>query len=236
MENSVSVYSPTSEERKLFLARTYGWMGIALLVSAASAVLAAYSGLILSLLRATGGLGMIALIIAELAVVIILSSSIRKISVLKAKAMFLLYAALSGLTLSTIFFVYRLSSVGSCFISASALFFVMAAYGMKTKSDLTSAGSYLRMGLIGIIIASLINGLMFMLGFGSGMFSWLISLVSVIVFTGLTAYDSQKILRASLRADSSDDYRKIAIFGALELYLDFINIFLSLLRLFGKRR
>lgn len=236
MENTVSVYSPSSAERRLFLVKTYGWMGIALFVSAVSAVLSASSGLIISILRLTGGLGMLALIIAELAVVIILSSSIRKISVAKAKFLFLLYAALSGLTLSTIFFVYQLSSVGSCFISASALFFVMAAYGMKTKSDLTTAGHYLRMGLIGIIIASLINGLMFLLGFGSGLFDWLISLVSVIVFTGLTAYDSQKILRASLRADGSDDYRKIAIFGALELYLDFVNIFLSLLRLFGKRK
>lgn len=92
------------------------------------------------------------------------------------------------------------------------------------------------MALLGIIIASLLNGILFLFGAGSTMFDWLISVASVVVFTGLTAYDSQKIMRISSRADSSDSFKKIAIYGALELYLDFINIFLSLLRLFGNRK
>ena len=108
--------------------------------------------------------------------------------------------------------------------------------GLKTKSDLTTAGRYLMMALLGIIIASLLNGILFLFGAGSTMFDWLISVASVVVFTGLTAYDSQKIMRISSSADNSDSFKKIAIYGALELYLDFINIFLSLLRLFGNRK
>ena len=165
-----------------------------------------------------------------------LTSSIRKISVANAKLLFILYSALNGLTISTIFFTYTASSIAICFVSAAAMFFGMSLYGLKTKSDLTTAGRYLMMALLGIIIASLLNGILFLFGAGSTMFDWLISVASVVVFTGLTAYDSQKIMRISSSADNSDSFKKIAIYGALELYLDFINIFLSLLRLFGNRK
>ena len=229
MENQMAFYAPTEAERKLFLTRTYLWMGIALLVSAAVSFFAAESGLIISILKATGGMGLIILCIAEIGLVVGLTSSIRKISVANAKL-------LNGLTISTIFFTYTTSSIAVCFVSAAAMFFGMSLYGIKTKSDLTTAGRYLMMALIGIIIASLLNGILFLFGAGSTMFDWLISVASVVVFTGLTAYDSQKIMRISSRADSSDSFKKIAIYGALELYLDFINIFLSLLRLFGNRK
>lgn len=236
MENQMTFYAPTETERKLFITRTYLWMGIALLVSAAVSFFAAESGLIIYILKATGGMGLIILCIVEIGLVVGLTSSIRKISVANAKLLFILYSALNGLTISTIFFTYTTSSIAVCFVSAAAMFFGMSLYGIKTKSDLTTAGRYLMMALIGIIIASLLNGILFLFGAGSTMFDWLISVASVVVFTGLTAYDSQKIMRISSRADSSDSFKKIAIYGALELYLDFINIFLSLLRLFGNRK
>lgn len=236
MENQMTFYAPTETEKRSFLTRTYLWMGIALLVSAAVSFFSASSGLIISILRATGGMGILILCIAEIALVMGLSSSIRRISVANARLLFILYSALNGLTLSTIFFTYTASSIGICFVSAAAMFFAMSLYGLRTKSDLTSAGRYLMMAFVGIIIASLLNGILFIFGAGSTMLDWLISVVSVVVFTGLTAYDSQKLMRISSRADSSDDFKKIAVFGALELYLDFINIFLSLLRLFGNRK
>ena len=181
-------------------------------------------------------MGLLILCIAEIGLVVGLTSSIRKISVANAKLLFILYSALNGLTISTIFFTYTASSIAICFVSAAAMFFGMSLYGLKTKSDLTTAGRYLMMALLGIIIASLLNGILFLFGAGSTMFDWLISVASVVVFTGLTAYDSQKIMRISSSADNSDSFKKIAIYGALELYLDFINIFLSLLRLFGNRK
>ena len=227
MENQMTFYAPTETERKLFLTRTYLWMGIALLVSAVVSFFAAESGLIISILKATGGMGLIILCIAEIGLVVGLTSSIRKISVANAKLLFILYS---------IFFTYTASSIAICFVSAAAMFFGMSLYGLKTKSDLTTAGRYLMMALLGIIIASLLNGILFLFGAGSTMFDWLISVASVVVFTGLTAYDSQKIMRISSSADNSDSFKKIAIYGALELYLDFINIFLSLLRLFGNRK
>ena len=235
MENTIAFYSPSKAEKNTFLCKTYTWMGAALLVSAAVAYFAAASGLILHILKATGGIGMILLCVAELVVVFYLSASIRKISSQSAKLLFFAYAALNGLTLSTIFYAFSISSIGLCFISAAAMFFVMALYGATTKSDLTTAGKYLSMALLGVLIASLLNGLLRLFGVGGGMLDWLISVASVVIFTGLSAYDSQKILRASYRADGSEAYSKIAILGALELYLDFINIFLSLLRLFGRR-
>ncbi|MGN0728312.1 Bax inhibitor-1/YccA family protein [Treponema sp.] len=236
MESQNVIFAPTATDAKKFLTRTYLWMGLALLVSAAVAFFGASSGLILSFLVKTSGMGIFILCIAELVLVFGLTSSIRKISVGTASIMFVVYSALNGLTFSTIFFVYELNSIAICFVSSSLLFFAMALYGARTKSDLTSAGRYLTMALMGILIASLVNGLLYLFGAGSSMLDWLISIVAVVVFTGLTAYDSQKIMAAARKADSSDAYKKIAVIGALELYLDFINIFLYLLKLFGKRK
>jgi FtsH-binding integral membrane protein len=126
--------------------------------------------------------------------------------------------------------IYRLDSIGVVFASTSALFGVMAIAGYTTKTDLTKMGSLLMIGLIGIIIASLIN--MFMKSDSMG---YIISIISVIIFTGLTAYDVQKIKELAQVNDGSSDFKKLGVMGALTLYLDFINLFLSLLRLFGKR-
>jgi FtsH-binding integral membrane protein len=232
---SVSRHSLTQTEQRNFLVRTYAWMGAALAASAVSAFLSASTGFFLSLIRSAGIFGFVLIYAAEIALVVGLTASIRKISVSTAKILFLLYSVLNGISISSIFFVYSLNSVASCFVSSAAMFFFMALYGSRTKKSLVSAGNYLRMALAGIVIASVLNGILFLFGFGSGLLDWLISVVSVAVFTGLTAYDSQKIISASQRADSSDDYKKIAVYGALELYLDFINIFLSILRLFGRR-
>ncbi|MGZ4038690.1 MAG: Bax inhibitor-1/YccA family protein, partial [Bacteroidia bacterium] len=144
--------------------------------------------------------------------------------------LFLAYAAINGISLSFIFLVYNLGSILNVFLSSVALFAVMAIAGYTTKTDLTKLGSLLMIGLIGIVIASLIN--MFT---HSDTMSYICSILGVIIFTGLTAYDVQKIKELSNQDDGSSSFKKMSIMGALTLYLDFINIFLYLLRLFGKR-
>lgn len=211
-------------------------MGLALLVSALVSYAGAAGGFILSFYQRTRGLGMIGLCVAELVLVMYFSAAIRRISVTTAKVLFLIYAAVNGLTFSTIFLVYTSTSIAICFVTAAAMFFAMALYGAKTRSNLSSVARYFIMALIGVVIASLLNGILYLFGTGSSVLTWLISIATVVIFTALTAYDSQKLLRASMRADSSEAYKKISIYGALELYLDFINIFLALLRLFGRSR
>ena len=157
-------------------------------------------------------------------------ASIRKISVRAASIAFIVYSALNGVTLSGIFIIYTGASISRIFLITALMFGGMSIYGLKTKSDLRSMGRYLFMALIGIVIASVVNLLL-----GSSVLDVIISMVTVLVFTGLTAYDTQKLLSAARSADGSEVFHKVAIIGALELYLDFINIFLSLLRLFGKR-
>lgn len=217
-----------SEQRK-FLTGTYGWMAVALLISAAAAFVTAGSPALLSLIFT--GWHYWVLIIGELALVWWLSASIRKISVAAAVIGFLAYSVLNGMTLASIFFLYAMDSIAIVFISCAAMFAGMALYGLRTKSNLAGYGRYLGMAVWGIIIASLLNFL-----FRSSGLNFLISIVSVAVFAGLTAYDSQKMLALSENADGSEAFRKVSILGALELYLDFINMFLSLLRIFGRRR
>lgn len=229
--DSISLYRPTVNEKKKFLAKTYMWMGVALLISAAAALFTASSEDMVRFLFGAGAKGFLIVALAEIALVFVLSMAIRTISVFMASLMFIAYSVLNGITLSSIFFVYSLGSIAMCFFAAAAMFIFMSIYAMITKQDLSKAGHYLMMGVLGIIIASVVDMLL-----RSDSLNWLISIVTVVLFTGLTAYDTQKILRTAQRADSSDAYRKISIIGALELYLDFINIFLSLLRLFGKRK
>jgi FtsH-binding integral membrane protein len=174
------------------------------------------------------------LIIAELGFVFYLSARIQKIQASTATALFVIYAALNGITMSFIFLAYTSSSIASTFVVCSATFLACSVYGMVTKRDLTSMGGFLTMGLIGIIIASVVN----MFVQSSGM-SMLISYVGVLVFVGLTAYDTQKLktMAATLPANASGAMvRKGAIMGALSLYLDFINLFLMLLRIMGGSR
>lgn len=164
-------------------------------------------------------------IIGELAAVIFLSARIRKMKPMTAKIVFLLYAFLTGLTFSTIFVVYALESIMSVFLIAACIFGVFALIGYFTKADLTKLGTYLLMGLIGIILCVFVN-----IFLGNNTFDIVISIISIIVFLGFTAYDMQKI--KALEYEMEED--NVAIYGALQLYLDFINIFLDLLRLFGR--
>lgn len=237
MEEARTVESFTASERSRFVGRTYGWMALALFVSAASAFMVANSYTLLKLIFGHGIVGWLVLAVAEIGLVIWLSASIRKISVTAAVAGFVAYAVLNGATLSSIFFVYRIDSIASAFFTTALLFGVMSVYGMRTKSDLTSLGRYLMMGLIGVILASLVGGIVSLITKTPlSMLNVLISVATVVIFTGLTAYDAQKIMRTAAHANGNDDYKKVSILAALELYLDFINLLLALLRLFGKKR
>jgi|TARA_B110000014_G_scaffold255351_1_gene237071 uncharacterized protein len=171
------------------------------------------------------------LMLAPLGVVFYMSFGIRKMSAAKAQATFWIFAALMGASLSSIFLIYTGASITRVFFITSATFGSMSIYGYTTKRDLTKLGSFLMMGLFGIIIASIVN--MFM---KSTMMYYIISVLGVLIFVGLTAYDTQKIKNMYLASDSGEVMGKKAVMGALTLYLDFINLFIMLLRLFGQRR
>jgi hypothetical protein len=168
------------------------------------------------------------LILGELGLVFTLVGAVDRLSASVATLLFIAYSALNGVTLSIVALVYTADSIASTFVTTAAMFGAMSAYGYMTKRDLTSWGSFLFMGLIGVVIASVVN-----IFVGSSTVSWIISGLGVIVFTGLTAYDTWKI-KAMAAAGAGG--RKPAILGALTLYLDFINLFLMLLRFTGQRR
>ena len=169
--------------------------------------------------------------LAPLGIVFYMSFGIKKMSAAKAQTVFWVFAALMGLSLSWILLVYTGASVARVFFITSATFGAMSIYGYTTKRDLTKLGSFLMMGLIGIIIASVVNIFM-----QSTMMYFVISILGVLIFVGLTAYDTQKIKNMYLVSDSGEIMGKKAVMGALTLYLDFINLFIMLLRLFGQRR
>ena len=169
--------------------------------------------------------------LAPLGIVFYMSFGINKMSAAKAQSVFWIFAALMGLSLSWILLVYTGVSVARVFFITSATFGAMSIYGYTTKRDLTKMGSFLMMGLIGIIIASVVNIFM-----KSTMMYFIISILGVLIFVGLTAYDTQKIKNMYAASDTGELMGKKAVMGALTLYLDFINLFLMLLRLFGQRR
>ncbi|MDC0426531.1 Bax inhibitor-1/YccA family protein [Pelagibacteraceae bacterium] len=169
--------------------------------------------------------------LAPLGIVIYLSFGIAKMSASKAQSIFWVFAALMGASLASIFIVYTQMSIARVFFITSGTFGAMSIYGYTTKRDLTKLGSFLMMGLFGIIIASVVN--MFL---KSSMMHFVISILGVLIFVGLTAYDTQKIKNMYLVSDSGELMGKKAVMGALTLYLDFINLFIMLLRLFGQRR
>ncbi len=171
------------------------------------------------------------LMLAPLGVVIYMSFGIRKMSAAKAQTTFWIFAGLMGASLSSIFLVYTGTSITRVFFITAGTFGAMSIYGYTTKRDLTKLGSFLMMGLIGIIIASIVN-----IFLKSTMMYFVISIIGVLVFVGLTAYDTQKIKNMYFAGDSGEIIGKKAIMGALTLYLDFINLFIMLLRLFGQRR
>lgn len=216
-----------------FIRSVYNWMAIGLALTAFTSYYVANTPALLQIIFGNQ-LVFFGLIIGELGMVFYLSARVQKISASAATGLFILYSVLNGATLASIFLVYAKSSIASTFFACALTFAACSVYGMATKRDLTSMGGFMMMGLIGIIVASLLN--MF---FRSSAMSMIISYVGVLVFVGLTAYDTQKLKMMAMTqpADVNGDIvRKGAIMGALTLYLDFINLFLMMLRIFGGSR
>jgi len=239
MENQEFHYQRSYNERPIemseafpaLMRKVYVWMSLALLITGMTAYYVATNQVIMNAIL-TSRVLLYGLFAVELALVIIVSAAINRLSVLTATLMFLLYSVLNGATLSVIFFVYQLSSIATVFFITAGTFGSMALIGYTTKKDLSSIGRILTMSLIGLVIATLVN--IFIKSDGLTMF---LSYIGVLVFVGLTAWDSQKIKRMLLQAtDVNEVTKKIALLGALTLYLDFVNLFLYLLRIFGRRR
>ncbi|GAA4095296.1 Bax inhibitor-1/YccA family protein [Mucilaginibacter panaciglaebae] len=231
-DNVIQIDDAASSRK--FLANVFLWMFIALGISAFCAFYFATNPSLLQLLigaNGFSGLGWI-IMLSPLAFVMLMSYGLNRLSYPALALIFAVYAALTGVSLSFILLIYTTSSVLSVFISSSLLFGVMAVAGYTTQQDLTKFGSLMFMGLIGIVIATLVN--MFMHSSGLDM---AIAYIGVAVFTGLTAYDTQKLKRIGAGLEYGDaTSKKYAIMGGLTLYLDFINLFLMLLRVFGRRR
>lgn len=237
MINQVSQAHLSAEEVKTiqatFINKVYVWMGLALTITGLVAMRVADSGAFMGMFTGTSSsMPFYMLLIIELALVWWMSARIDTMSSGFATALFVLYSALNGVTLSVLFYIYTSTSIGSTFFITAGTFGVCSAYGYFTKKDLTSIGGFLFMALIGIIIATIVN-----IFLASSALYWIISYVGVGIFIGLTAYDTQKIKNMSLMVDAdSEEGKKGAVMGALALYLDFINMFLFLLRILGDRR
>ena len=216
-----------------FVRSVYNWMAVGLCLTGFVAFYVSNNETLLRLIFGNP-IVFFVLILAELGMVFPIAGMVNKMSAGTATSLFVIYSALNGVTLSFIFLAYTRTSIVSTFFICAGTFIACSIYGWTTKRDLTSIGGFLMMGLIGIIIASLVN--MFI---GSSAISMIISYIGVIVFVGLTAYDTQKLKNMALTQPAGLDgavVRKGAILGALSLYLDFINLFLMLLRIFGAAR
>jgi len=226
------ILTNTQARERSILRNVYVWMTMGLaLTGVISLGMASNPGMIRAF--ASNPILFFGAIIGEFALVLFLSARLMKMSATAATLGFAAYAALNGLTLSVIFLAYTGQSIAQAFFVAGGTFAGMSLWATVTKRDLSSIGNYLFMGLIGLIIASVVN-----LFFRSDAFSFLISIVGVVLFLGLTAYDTQMIQRWNRQFGSSigeADYVKLSIMGALKLYLDFINLFLFMLRIFGRR-
>ncbi|WP_457572871.1 Bax inhibitor-1/YccA family protein [Desulfolithobacter sp.] len=229
--STITVAQARQEASTIFLAKVFNWMAIGLGLTGLVAFFTAQSGLAMSII---GTPLFLILLFAELGMVFFLSARIDRIQAATATGLFLGYSVLNGLTLSTIFLAYTRASIGGTFLITAGMFGAMAVYGMVTKRDLSGMGSFLFMGLIGIILASIVN-----IFLNSSSLYWTISVIGVLVFVGLTAWDVQKIKlmgEQGIMEQGESAIRKGAIIGALALYLDFINLFLMLLRFFGNSR
>lgn len=214
------------------LKNVYLWMTLALGISGVTAIAVANSPQLLELLYGNG-LALFIVFIAQLGLVWLISARISSMSINTATALFIAYSILTGVTLASIFIVFTQESIASVFFISAGTFAAISLYGYTTKRDLSNWRTYLLMGLIGLIIASVVNWFMH-----SEMLYWIISYVGVLVFVGLTAYDTQKIKQMALVSYNQEGEisQKIALLGALTLYLDFINLFIYLLRIFGRRK
>ncbi|NVO19760.1 MAG: Bax inhibitor-1/YccA family protein [Bacteroidetes bacterium] len=232
--NTLPTYTVKDESSvRTFITGVFSWMFIALAITAATAYMVSITPSFLRLLVTPTGLSMFGWIVmfAPLGFVLLMSFRFQKLSAGSLTMLFLVYAVLVGLSLSFIFLAYSMGSIATTFGVTSLTFGVMAIAGYTTKTDLTRFGSILMMALFGIIIASLVNFFL-----KSESMQYLISFIGVLIFTGLTAYDVQKLKRmGSEMVAGEESTRKYAIMGALSLYLDFINLFLFLLRFMGKR-
>jgi uncharacterized protein len=217
-------------EQKSFMTRVYGFMALGLFLTAIISFFVSKSPALLSIVFGNPILYW-GLFLVEIFLVGYLVVRVNQMQVSTAMNLFIAYSVINGFTLSFIFLAYAKSTIASAFFTTAGMFGVMSVYGLTTKRDLTSVGSFMSMGLIGIIIASIVNIFM-----KNSVLDLMISFIGVIVFTGLTAYDTQKIKNLMFYNTNSDQDKKSAILGALTLYLDFINLFLMLLRLFGRGR
>ncbi|NLG85551.1 MAG: Bax inhibitor-1/YccA family protein [Firmicutes bacterium] len=230
MNGETRVLTSVEAVRQSFFVRVYGWMTLALCLTGLSAAYVLKSPRLLMALSDRNFF--IGLLLGELAIVLILSAAIGKISATAATIGFLVYAVVNGLAFSVLFLVYTASSIASAFFVCAAVFGGMCLYGHLTKRDLTSLGSLLVMGLFGLVVASLVN-----LFLNNSLVSWVTTYAGLFIFIGLTAYDAQRLkTMAAAEAEGEEIARKAAVIGALALYLDFINLFLRLLRLLGKKR
>lgn len=232
MDINQSAVMPRAEAGlRHFMHMVFGWMSLGLLVTGAcGAYMASDPRMIVNLVHTP--VLFYGIMIAELGLVLVLSAWVSKMDVSTAKFAFLFYAALTGVSMSVVYLVYTSESIASTFFLTGGLFGIMSAYGYMTKTDLTTLGNLCFMGLIGLILASVVN-----IWLHSPAIMWATTYIGILIFTGLTAYDSQKIKAMyDASSDGTDIETKSAILGALALYLDFINLFLSLLRATGRRR
>lgn len=233
--NSQTLNHEQSSAVQNFMVQVYAWMCGGLVVTALAAFwLVQHPQIVTAVLGST--VGLIGVVIVQVALVMALSAMAPKLSPAAATTMFIVYCAVTGLTFSAVFLAYTMSSLASVFAITAGTFGVMSVYGTVTKRDLTSMGHFLFMGVIGIVIASVVN--MFL---HSSALHWVISVIGVIVFTGLTAYDTQKIRQLAIMGETGTanvgiSRHNASIIGALTLYLDFINLFLMLAQLMGDRR
>lgn len=229
MENSYDSYKSTATSSVLstVMRKVYVRMFLALVVTAFTALYVASSPALLTTILGSRAI-FFGLMIAELAVVFVLSGMLHKLSTATATLLFYLYAILNGVVFSSIFVVYELGSIAYTFFITAGVFGAMSVYGLVTKNDMTRFGSYCVMALFGLIIATVVN-----IFVASSTLDWIISFVGVALFIGLTAWDTQKIKNAAYEVEPSQ-MGKLATIGALSLYLDFINLFLYLLRFFGR--
>ena len=227
---AVTASRATVDVQTRVINQVYTWMTLGLALTATVGYYAAESQMLRNLIFSNGFV-MIGLIIAQLGIVVGLSAGISRLSGSAATGLFILYSALTGLTFSVIFMVYTYSSIASTFFVTSGTFAAMSVFGHTTKRDLTKLGSIAFMALIGIILASLVN--MFM---QNSMLELGISVIGVLLFTGLTAYDAQRIKEMAATVSDGESEAKVSVMGALSLYLNFINLFLMLLRFLGVSR
>ena len=232
------IYGPATSVRT-FLSHVFAYMSAALVLSGVMAWLFASTPSLLAYLYNVNAEGFITgrsilgwvVMLAPLGLVFLMGGMVERLSSATLLAVFIAYSALTGMSLSYIFVVYDLTAIIRTFFLSAGVFGIMAIAGYTTRTDLTKLGNILFIGLIGILLASLVN-----IFWPNGTMSWVISVIGVIVFTGLTAYDMQKIKRmGEVVASGTETAQKMALMGALSLYLDFINLFLMLLRLFGRR-